>query len=211
MEKIENIRTDYTMSTLNKSNLNACPMKQFEIWFNDIVDKILEPTAMTLSTFSDKYGCRSRVVLLKELRNDGFVFFTNYNSLKGQQIDSNNNVSLSFFWPNFQRQININGLALKLNNRISRLYFEKRPRGSQISAWASNQSEIIKSRNDLDSKYKNLEKKFKDQSIPTPPYWGGFLVQPLSIEFWQGGPNRMHDRFLYVKKNNSWVINRLSP
>ena len=139
------------------------------------------------------------------------MFFTNYHSLKGQQIDKNNNVSLSFFWPTFQRQIRINGLAIKLSDESSSHYFEKRPRGSQISAWVSNQSEVVKDRDDLNIKFKNLKNKFKNQSIPKPPNWGGYLIEPLSIEFWQGREDRLHDRFLYFKQDNTWTLNRLSP
>ena len=186
-------------------------MSQFKAWFNDVINEIIEPTAMTLSTYSMKHGCQSRVVLLKEVRDDGFVFFTNYNSLKGKQIDLNNNVSLSFFWPNFQRQIRINGLAIKLSNESSSHYFDKRPRRSQISAWVSDQSAIIQHRDDLNIKFKNLENKFKNQSIPKPPNWGGYLIQPVSIEFWQGRKDRLHDRFLYLKKENTWTLNRLAP
>tara|TARA_B100001250_G_C19757040_1_gene770616 strand:+ start:40 stop:675 length:636 start_codon:yes stop_codon:yes gene_type:complete len=211
MKKIDNLRIDYNLKTLSKSELLACPMSQFKAWFNEVVNEIIEPTAMTLSTYSTKHGCHSRVVLLKEVRDDGFVFFTNYHSLKGQQIDKNNNVSLSFFWPSFQRQIRINGLAIKLSDESSSHYFEKRPRGSQISAWASNQSEVIQGRDDLNIKFKNLKNKFKNQSIPKPPNWGGYLIQPLSIEFWQGREDRLHDRFLYCKQDNTWTLKRLSP
>ena len=211
MKKIENIRIDYSLKTLSKSELLSCPISQFKAWFNEVINEIIEPTAMTLSTYSTQHGCQSRVVLLKEVRDDGFVFFTNYNSLKGQQIDLNNNVSLSFFWPNFQRQIRINGLAIKLSNESSSHYFDKRPRRSQISAWVSDQSEIIQHRDDLNIKFKNLENKFKNQSIPKPPNWGGYLIQPVSIEFWQGREDRLHDRFLYLKKENTWMLNRLSP
>tara|TARA_Y100000994_G_scaffold225517_1_gene207915 strand:+ start:321 stop:956 length:636 start_codon:yes stop_codon:yes gene_type:complete len=211
MKKIDNIRIDYNLNTLNKSDLLSCPLKQFELWFNEVVNDIIEPTAMIISTYCTKYGCQSRVVLLKELRYDGFVFFTNYNSLKAKQINLNNNVSLTFFWPNFQRQIRINGLAKKISDSESVNYFKQRPRGSQISTWVSDQSQIIGSRDDLDLEFKKIEKRFKDQAIPKPPNWGGYLIQPKSVEFWQGRQDRMHDRILYLKNKDTWIINRLAP
>ena len=211
MKNIKDLRTDYTLSKLNKCELNSCPIDQFKIWFNEVIHQIIEPTAMTLSTYTKEYGCQSRVVLLKEINDDGFVFFTNYYSLKAKQIDLNNNVALSFFWPNLQRQIRINGLAIKLNPQISADYFSKRPRKSQISAWVSSQSEIIKNRDVIELKFQQMEKKFKNKAIPKPNYWGGYVVQPLSIEFWQGREDRLHDRFIYIKSDNEWVLNRLSP
>ena len=138
-------------------------------------------------------------------------FFTNYNSLKGKQIALNNNVSLSFFWPELQRQVRVNGIAKKVSNKESINYFSKRPRNSQISAWMSMQSEVIENRKTIESKFQKLKHKFNNQPIPKPPYWGGYIIEPLSVEFWQGRENRMHDRFIYIKDNNKWNINRLSP
>lgn len=212
MKKIENLRTDYKRDQLNESSLASCPIEQFKLWFNEVLDVIIEPTAMVLSTYSQNKGVSSRVVLLKELQQDGFIFYTNYNSLKSEQIKLNPCVSLLFFWPDFQRQIRINGLVKKISHESSVNYFKKRPRKSQISAWASSQSSVIKDRFFLEALFHDFEKKFKNKTISKPPYWGGYKVVPNSIEFWQGRESRMHDRFLYKKnQNNKWIINRLSP
>jgi len=211
MKKIEEIRTNYNLASIQENDFTSSPIDQFRIWFNEILDKIIEPTAMTLSTYSQEHGAQNRVVLLKEIVHNGFVFYTNYNSLKAKQIEINNNVALSFFWPKFQRQICINGRAVKVSKKNSVSYFAKRPRRSQIAAWVSNQSEIIKNRGVIESKFSDVEKKFKGKSIPKPPYWGGYLVKPVSVEFWQGREDRMHDRILYVKTHNKWDLQRLSP
>lgn len=211
MKKIANIRTDYQLSQLNKSTLAYSPMSQFKVWFSEVLDVIIEPTAMSLSTYDENKGVSTRVVLLKDIKKDGFIFYTNYNSLKGKQIEKNTNVSLSFFWPDFQRQVRVNGVAVKIPNQKSIDYFKKRPRDSQIAAWASSQSKVIKNRLVLESLFSKFEKKFNNKNIPKPPHWGGYKVVPHSVEFWQGRSNRMHDRFLYEKKNNKWMINRLSP
>ncbi|MAQ69910.1 MAG: pyridoxamine 5'-phosphate oxidase [Flavobacteriales bacterium] len=212
MKKIENLRTDYKLKQLNKSSLESCPIEQFKLWFSEVLDVIVEPTAMVLSTYSQNKGVSSRVVLLKDLKKDGFIFYTNYNSLKSEQIKVNPYVSLLFFWPDFQRQIRINGLVKKISHQSSVNYFKKRPRESQISAWASSQSSVIENRFMLESLFHDFEKKFQNKTILKPPYWGGYKVIPNSIEFWQGRESRMHDRFLYEKnKNNQWVINRLCP
>ena len=211
MKKIENLRTDYKLDQLNESSLAPSPMVQFELWFNEVLDSIIEPTAMVLSTYSQKKGVNSRVVLLKELKKDGFVFYTNYNSLKAEQIKQNPYVSLLFFWPSFQRQIRVHGLVEKISNQSSINYFKKRPRKSQIAAWASTQSTVVDNRFVLESLFHDFEKKFKNKTIPKPPYWGGYKVVPSSVEFWQGRESRMHDRFLYEKNNNKWVISRLQP
>tara|TARA_Y100001934_G_C12198351_1_gene699903 strand:- start:176 stop:811 length:636 start_codon:yes stop_codon:yes gene_type:complete len=211
MKKIENLRTDYKLDQLNESSLAPSPMVQFELWFNEVLDSIIEPTAMVLSTYSQKKGVNSRVVLLKELKTDGFVFYTNYNSLKAEQIKQNPYVSLLFFWPNFQRQIRVRGLVEKMSSQSSINYFKQRPRKSQIAAWASSQSTVVDNRFVLESLFHDFEKKFKNKTIPKPPYWGGYKVVPSSVEFWQGRESRMHDRFLYEKNNNKWVISRLQP
>ena len=174
-------------------------------------DVIIEPTSMTLSTYTIQHGSQSRVVLLKQIDKRGFVFFTNYNSLKGKQIALNNNVSLSFFWPELQRQVRVNGTAKKVSNKVSINYFSKRPRNSQIAAWMSMQSEVIENRKIMESKFQKLKHKFNNQPIPKPPYWGGYIIEPITVEFWQGREDRMHDRFIYIKHNNTWNINRLSP
>ncbi|MBE38197.1 MAG: pyridoxamine 5'-phosphate oxidase [Flavobacteriales bacterium] len=211
MKKLENIRTNYSISSLSRDQLLQNPIEQFKTWFSEVVDIIIEPTSMTLSTYTIQHGSQSRVVLLKQIDQRGFVFFTNYNSLKGKQIALNNNVSLSFFWPELQRQVRVNGIAKKVSNKVSLNYFSKRPRNSQISAWMSMQSEVIENRKTIESKFQKLKQKFNNQPIPRPPYWGGYIVEPLTVEFWQGREDRMHDRFIYIKHNNKWNISRLSP
>ena len=211
MKNIENIRTKYNLYKLDESSLEYSPMKQFKIWFSELINQVIEPNAMVLSTCGPNNIVSSRVVLLKEIQRDGFVFYTNYNSLKGKHIRTNCNVSLSFFWPSFQRQVRVHGSAVKISHAKSVNYFKKRPRKSQIAAWASCQSEEVKTRTLLESLFSDFEKKFNKKVIPKPPYWGGYKIIPQSVEFWQGRENRMHDRFLYIKKNNKWLISRLFP
>ena len=224
VKKLQNIRKNYSLSALKKSDMKDDPFQQFNIWFNDIVGKVIEPTAMTLSTYSKSLGVQNRIVLLKDVhvhhQNEsnlnGFVFFTNYHSVKAQQINTNPKVALCFFWPILERQIRVSGLAVKINEEKSIAYFQNRPRKSQIGAWASSQSEIIEDRKVLDVNFIKFEKKFQNKSVPKPPHWGGYKVIPNLIEFWQGREDRMHDRFTYTKKLNrklevNWVINRLSP
>ena len=211
MKKIHNIRTNYQFGSLSKSDLAYSPIKQFKDWFSQIINLMTEPTAMTLSTYSKRYGVDSRIVLLKEIKQDGFIFYTNYNSVKGKQIASNNNVSLSFFWPELQRQVRVNGLAFKLSDAYSTRYFKSRPKKSQISACISQQSEVVLSRNLMEKQFNLMCQQFKNKSIPKPDYWGGYKVKPSCIEFWQGRKDRLHDRFIYEKKDKKWVINRLYP
>ncbi len=210
MQKIDNIRTNYHLDKLDADSLNTHPMLQFKLWFNQLPQKN-DFNAVTLSTYNKLEGVRSRIVLLKDFNKTGFIFYTNYNSLKARQIQYDNQVSLCFFWPEFQRQVRVYGIAEKISVKKSDLYFSKRPRKSQIAAWASEQSQLIDSRSELIHKYRIIEKKYINKKIPRPDFWGGFNIKPISIEFWQGGVDRMHDRFLYCKQNNKWIINRLSP
>jgi pyridoxamine 5'-phosphate oxidase len=212
MKKIENIRFQYNLAVLNKEDLHPEPMGQFKLWFSDLLDTdIIEPTAMVLSTYSKDTGSTSRVVLLKDIDVDGFVFYTNYDSLKAQQISANKNTSLCFFWPNMQRQVRITGCAIKLSEEKSNIYFRSRPRQSQLAAVASTQSQIIKSRDDLEDRFRVLSQKYHNKTIPKPKKWGGYKVVLESIEFWQGRSNRMHDRFRYDKTEDQWSIVRLDP
>tara|TARA_B100000965_G_scaffold37497_1_gene27687 strand:+ start:110 stop:748 length:639 start_codon:yes stop_codon:yes gene_type:complete len=212
MKRIQDIRTDYDLGTLNSSDLQSCPISQFKLWFNDLINSnYIEPNAMVLSTYDDKNGVQSRVVLLKEIEDDGFVFYTNYNSVKAKQINYNNCVSLCFFWPNMQRQVRVTGFASKFNNKKSEEYFMSRPRNSQLASWASNQSSVIFSRDQMDKSFLLFNKKFENQLVSKPEWWGGYKVMVKSMEFWQGRKNRMHDRFIYNKINDSWKIDRLSP
>ena len=171
---------------------------------------IFEPNAMHLSTISKKSTPNNRVVLLKSYSENGFVFFTNYNSQKAQDINHNNHVSLSFFWPNIEQQIHISGTAEQINDDISDAYFNSRPRDSQLSAWASNQSERVTNRNELEEKMSHFNKKFQ-LDVPRPPHWGGYRVTPTKYEFWQGRKNRFHDRIIYKKTINGWETYRLNP
>lgn len=210
---ISNLRINYHRFSLSEKNLPENPIELFQSWFNDAVDgQIKEPNAMIISTVSEDGRPHSRVVLLKSFSEEGFEFFTNYKSLKGRNISGNPYVALTFFYDKLERQIRIEGKAQRLDSHLSDEYFHSRPRGSQIGAWVSHQSEIIASRDVLEQKLAEYESKFNSADpIPRPDFWGGFLVVPDSIEFWQGRPNRLHDRILYQKDNENWKISRLSP
>lgn len=206
------LRREYEGQPFDPGSADPDPFKQFSNWFDDAVSAIKhDPNAMTLST-ADKNGRpSSRTVLLKEYDETGFVFYTNYKSRKGSQIMNNPNVSLTFYWPDLMRQIHIEGTAQKIPETRSDAYFRLRPGASKLSAWASEQSSEIESREELENKLKKMEQKFKGDEIPRPPHWGGFLVQPHRMEFWQGRLNRLHDRICYIKEQNSWSVKRLSP
>ena len=178
----------------------------------DASNTVEETNAVSLSTIGKDGYPKSRIVLLKKYNEEGFIFYTNYNSEKGKAIQENNQVCLSFFWPSLEQQIIIKGNVEKLQENLSDGYFKSRPTGSQLGAWASNQSTVVKSRDILENNLKKFEEKFKGKEITRPPHWGGFMVKPKAIEFWQGRPNRMHDRILYrLKEDLSWEIERLEP
>jgi len=209
---IAKIRHDYNFRGLHEGDLKHNPLDQFKLWFDEAVSAgITEPNAMTLSTvFNGRPS--ARIVLLKDLDLKGFTFFTNYNSKKGREIESDPQVALTFFWKEFERQVRIEGKAEKTTDQESSEYFAIRPRGSQIGAWTSYQSEVIESREYLENKTKEIEQEFSGQEVPRPPHWGGYRVVPDYIEFWQGRPSRLHDRLTYVKtEKGSWMIERLSP
>lgn len=213
---IENLREDYSNGILQESSVNADPMKQFEKWFSEaIAAQCLEPNAMTLSTATTKGIPSSRTVLLKGLDDRGFLFYTNYNSKKGEEIGENPHVSLLFFWPELARQVRIDGMADKISKSESQNYFNNRPHGSKLGAITSNQSKIIESREVLEARYRELENTFLGQEfIEVPDFWGGYLVSPYRIEFWQGRTNRLHDRLRFtLQKLNpkEWVMDRLAP
>jgi pyridoxamine 5'-phosphate oxidase len=210
--KISDIRSDYLMSDLNKSDLESSPISQFKSWFSKALESnIFEPNAMVLSTADISGKVNARVVLLKDITPEGFVFFTNYNSSKGRDLRENPQGSLTFFWPQLEQQIRVNGIIEMTTRVYSKAYFDSRPRESQISAIASNQSEKLKSREELSNEFIRLEKEFMGSPISIPNHWGGYLVKPIEIEFWQGRKSRMHDRFAYSLINNEWIIERLSP
>jgi pyridoxamine 5'-phosphate oxidase len=192
--------------------MNNDPFEQFELWFKEAQKaKIIEANAMSIATASSEGEITIRTVFLKYFDTNGFVFFTNYESKKAQQIAQNRNVALLFPWLKLERQVKIMGTAEKISATESFKYFASRPRGSQIGAWCSKQSNVISSRSVLLNKFEEIKQKYKDGQIPLPSFWGGFRVIPKKIEFWQGKTNRLHDRHLYTRINNSWKIERLSP
>ena len=212
MKEIKNLRVDYSGNLIDIKKLKTNPIKQFKIWFKKAKkENIIEPNAMVLSTISKNNLLNSRTVLLKNITDKGFIFFTNYESRKANDIMHNNNVSLVFLWKKIKRQVIIKGKAVKITKRDSKKYFDSRPEKSKIAAWASKQSKELHNSNDLIKRFKNFENKFKNKLIPYPNFWGGYIIHPNSIEFWQGRSSRMHDRILYEKEKNNWNINRLYP
>ncbi|HEY2329771.1 MAG TPA: pyridoxamine 5'-phosphate oxidase [Verrucomicrobiae bacterium] len=228
-------REDYRRGALNRAALDANPISQFESWFRDATGEQSQSrwrkigialyklwsaicnhrppdiNAMTLATVDKNGKPSSRTVLLKSVDERGFIFFTNYDSRKGRELAENPNAALTFFWPELERQVCVAGTVTKLPAAESETYFKSRPRGSQIGAWASDQSEIVSDRAFLETKWRELETKFPND-VPLPPNWGGFILQPERIEFWQGRPSRLHDRFNYTRQaDGSWKIERLAP
>ena len=213
MKELSKIRTEYSKSTLDIGLVDADPIVQFSKWFNEALEsEVLEPNAMTLSTISQR-GCpSSRVVLLKGLENKQFVFYTNYQSQKGKELEMNPACALNFFWPELERQVRIEGIAGRVSAAAADLYFQSRPKASQVGAWASPQSTLIKDRLILEERYKKIEEQYKNHEVlPRPKQWGGYGVSPVEIEFWQGRPSRLHDRIVYTLIDNAWQINRLAP
>ena len=210
--KLESIRNEYKFSELSEYSIDKNPVKQFEQWINEAINsKVKEPTAMSISTIGTDGFPQNRIVLLKDYRETGFTFFTNYDSEKGKAILSNPKVSLHFFWPELERQIRISGFAQKTSVEISNEYFSSRPVSSRLSAIVSNQSERIPSRIFLEEKLNRLRSDLKNESPVRPENWGGYLVKPVRFEFWQGRESRLHDRILYEMKNDNWIISRLAP
>ena len=211
---ISNYRKSYLKGFLSKNEIFDNPLKLFNKWFDEISDTTLEIeiNAMTLSTIDNDGFPRNRVVLLKYFSEEGFIFFTNYNSNKAKSILSNNKVSLSFFWEQMERQIIIKGRAFKTSDDVSENYFNSRPLGSKIGALVSaKQSSVIPSRSFLENKFEKIKKQFENSQISRPLNWGGFIVKPIEYEFWQGRENRLHDRIRYINKDSKWIIERLSP
>lgn len=210
---LSDYRKSYEKGKLLEEELPVNPIILFDHWFKEVERNggVEEVNAMTVSTIGKDGFPKGRVLLLKEYSDKGFSFFTNYNSEKGKAIAQNPNICLSFFWSNLQRQVIVKGIAQKLSEQESSSYFAKRPRGSQIGAWASDQSTVIASREILEEKKLFFEEKFKDQNVTKPPHWGGYILEPFSIEFWQGRPNRLHDRIIYTLQDNIWQHNRLAP
>lgn len=215
-KQLADIRRDYSLKELSKSTVDRDPFAQFGVWMQEALDSQLpEPTAMTLATVDAESRPSTRVVLLKEFTARGFVFFTNYESKKSRDLAGNPNCSLSFFWPELERQVHIGGTAAKIPSEESGAYFRTRPVGSQIGAWASKQSSVIGSRAVLEKSVAELQERFRDQDVPLPEFWGGWNVTPNKFEFWQGRQSRLHDRICYLPNENdesvAWQIFRLSP
>jgi pyridoxamine 5'-phosphate oxidase len=214
MEDLSDYRKSYEKSALLETSIPEDPINLFHKWFHEVEDfgGIEEVNAMTVSTIGLDGFPKSRVVLLKKYSEEGFIFYTNYNSEKGKAITNNPNVCLSFFWHSMERQVIIKGIAEKTPTNISDGYFESRPDGSKLGAIVSNQSEVIPSRASLEEKLKQLEFDYQGKEILRPEFWGGFLVKPVEVEFWQGRPNRLHDRIRYqLQPDYSWKTDRLSP
>jgi len=228
-------REDYRRGALDRAGLDANPIAQFESWFRDATGeqsssrwrkigialaklwsavgnhRPADSNAMTLATVDKNGKPSTRTVLLKTVDERGFIFFTNYDSRKGRELAENPNAALTFFWPDLERQVCIAGMVTKLPAAGSESYIRSRPRGSQLAAWASNQSEMVPDRASLEAKWRELETKFP-KDVPLPPNWGGFILKPERIEFWQGRPGRLHDRFSYTRQpDNSWKLERLAP
>jgi len=210
---IADIRKNYSQKTLSENDVETDPMRQFDRWWKEaIASEIDEVNAMTLATASADGFPSARIVLLKDLSVNGFSFFTNYNSFKGQQLAENPKACLVFFWKELERQVRITGLIEKLSDDKSNEYFQSRPEGSRIGAIASPQSQVIPNRNWLDEQYQKLEQELKNTTMQRPTHWGGYLLKPVIIEFWQGRPSRLHDRIQYtLEENGSWKIERLAP
>ena len=209
-----NYRKSYEKSALTEEVISDNPMELFQKWFYEVEasEGVDEPNAMTVSTIGLDGYPKNRVVLLKKYTFEGFIFYTNYESEKGRAIAHNPNMCISFFWPNMERQIIIKGKAEKIAENLSDGYFESRPDGSKLGAIVSNQSQVIPSREFLEKKLKDLEKEYENKEMERPKYWGGFIVKPISMEFWQGRPNRLHDRIRYSLQDNfDWKIERLAP
>ncbi|MBC6368069.1 pyridoxamine 5'-phosphate oxidase [Algoriphagus sp. AK58] len=210
--KLSEIRKEYTLKSLDVSEVSIDPLRQFKTWFEEAVDaEALEVNAMCLSTIGLDGFPNARIVLLKEL-DHGFVFFTNYESEKGKELQAHPKASITFFWPELERQVRIRGEVTKVSNSESDEYFFSRPLGSQIGAWTSPQSREISSREELEAKLKEVEENFKKNTLLRPAHWGGYRLIPNKLEFWQGRPSRLHDRICYEKQiSGDWKITRLAP
>jgi len=208
----ETLRTQWMSQGLTRDTLNPDPIRQFENWYTQVIDSgIAEPNAMSLATTDADCQPWIRTVLLKFYDASGFVFYTNYESAKAHQLAANNKVGLLFPWVALGRQVKITGIAEKVPTAESMKYFASRPRGSQIGAWASTQSQVISSRSLLDAKVDEIKRKFTRGEIPLPSFWGGYRVTPFEIEFWQARESRLHDRFVYMKNETGWEIERRAP
>jgi pyridoxamine 5'-phosphate oxidase len=210
---LADMRVNYQLQSLDIEDVKSDPLDQFIIWFDQARNADLkEPNAMILSTVDQNNQPDARTVLLKDIIDGQFVFYSNYESKKGQDLTANEKCALTFLWLDLERQVRIKGNCTKLDKEISTKYFQSRPRESQLGAWSSPQSQQISNRNILESKYAELEQKFKNLvKLPIPEFWGGYIVDPFEIEFWQGRSSRLHDRIFYKKQGKGWEITRLAP
>ena len=209
---LADMRRNYSLQELSESSIDRDPFAQFSAWFEEYLNsKPTEPNAMIVSTVGPDTRPSSRVVLLKGIDADGFVFFTNYESKKASDLDSNPAISLHFYWPELERQVNIRGSVTKTSRKDSEAYFALRPIKSRIGAWASKQSSVLANREVLEKSVDDIRERFEGKEIPCPPFWGGFRVKPDRFEFWQGRQSRLHDRICYELEDGGWKIFRLSP
>ncbi|MEO7361983.1 MAG: pyridoxamine 5'-phosphate oxidase [Gemmatimonadaceae bacterium] len=209
---LADLRTDYRMASLSEGDVNADPIAQFNTWFAEAQRaEVVEPNAMVLGTSTADASPSARVVLLKGVTDNGFVFYTDYRSRKGRELEANPRAALCFFWAALERQVRITGVVQRVSRAESRAYFESRPVGSRIGATASVQSSPLNSREGLEQRAAELQAQFADGDVPLPDHWGGYRVLPVAIEFWQGRSSRLHDRILYSRTDEGWVLSRLSP
>ncbi|MCV6608748.1 MAG: pyridoxamine 5'-phosphate oxidase [Campylobacterales bacterium] len=212
MLDLQEMRQEYKKDELSIESVSKDPLKQFEIWFEQVQkSEIKEPNTMVLATTSKDGFPNLRAVLLKIFDEKGFTFFTNYDSAKAKEIENNSKVALEFLWLDLERQVRVVGECRKISTKESLKYFAKRSRGSQLGAWVSNQSSVISSRSMMMSQLEKIKEKFKNKEVPIPSFWGGYRVEPIKIEFWQGREHRLHDRILYTKEGQGWKIERLAP
>jgi len=209
---LSNIRKSYDKGALEMADINSDPIAQFQAWLNEALETdILEPTAMTLATATVDGRPSARMVLLKGVDEQGFRFYTNYDSRKGEELSANPYAALALYWDELERQVRIEGKVERVSREASEAYFKSRPYGSQIGALASHQSEVLASREPLEKRTQDLQERYNEGEVPLPEFWGGYLLRPTAIEFWQGRPSRLHDRLKYVLKGDSWQVVRLSP
>lgn len=209
--QISDLRREYALAGLRRNDLDPDPLKQFSRWFGQAVEaNVLEPNAMTLASVDGTGQPSSRTVLLKAVDERGFSFYTNYDSRKGRELAANGKASLTFFWGGIERQVNVRGSCTKLSREESEAYYKIRPVGSRLGAWVSKQSTEVESREWMEKRLEEVTAEY-GENPPLPPYWGGYLLEPITMEFWQGRPNRLHDRFEYSREGENWIIRRLSP